>query len=187
MGNYGNQNAPEKYVNQIAVHKAYDKVRQVAAEFHVPCVKKTFGATIVRVSCRTIPQLDRIGSILEELMTFDFIMEIGIPLEYSYKMKSLVLSIKAKNKHISNSIENVFKKSKLCYHHFTIEVKRPSDAAENFLKEQETNNSVQEEEKVATITQNAGKTEHEVEQLYTITFILTTGCMFLWLYIMFDL
>jgi hypothetical protein len=199
--NYGNQNAWQTKsktfpVKRIAVHNAYDKVREVAAEFKVPCVKKTFGNSIVRVSCRTIQQLDNIGSILEKLMTVDFIMEIGMPLEYSYKMKSLVLFIKPKNEPISNSIENVFQKCKFCYRHFIIEVEHPSVAADKFFKELETNNSVQEGTKVATIPQNGTKIsifksaeeeKREMEQLYTIVLILTMGIMFLLLYIMFDL
>merc|ERR1712096_146431 len=176
------------YVKRIAVHNAYDKVRQVAAAFNIPCVKKTFGSTIVRASCRTIPQLDKIGSILEELMTFNFIIEIGIPLEYSYKMKSLVLFINAKNKRIGNSIKNVFEESKLDYRHFMIKVENPSVAAEKVLKEQETNNSVQEEAKVARIPQNgtklsnwksAEKRTREIEQLHSILCILTMGFIFL--------
>jgi hypothetical protein len=72
VNNYRNRNALQKVktipVKRIATHNAYDNIRKVAADFAVPCVKKTVAEVgkekqIVRVCCRTIQQLDNIGSI----------------------------------------------------------------------------------------------------------------------------
>jgi len=198
--NYGNQNAWQERsknyaVKRDAVRKAYNNVRKIASKFNVPCVKKTFGEEIVRVCCRTIEQLDNIGSILEELMKVDFVMEIGMPLEYVYKMKSLVLFIKPKHKFLRKSLEHAFEESNLEYSCITIEVKYPSVAARKLLKDLETNNSVQKEETIATIPQNgtnmsnsesAGERKREMEKLHTTLLILTIGIIVLLLYIMFE-
>jgi hypothetical protein len=156
VNNYRNRNAWQKKpktipVKRIAVHNAYNNVREVSAEFKVPCVKKTFGKEIVRVCCRTIKQLDTIAVILKHLMKVDFIIEIGMPLEYSYKMKTLVLFIKPKNKKISKSIKNVFEKFTVHYPASIVETVHPAVAAEKVLKELIANGSLQE---AATIAQN---------------------------------
>jgi hypothetical protein len=199
--NYGNQNTwqkiPETFgAKRIALHESYKKVRKVAAEFNVSCVKTAFGDEIVRVCCRTIEQLDNIGSILEELMKVDFIMEIGMPFEYFYEMNRLVLLIKPKDNKFSNSIEHAIKERNLGSAYVTVEEKDPSIAAEKFLKELETNNSVQEREKVPTIPQNrtkmslresAAEKKREIKKLHTILLMLTINFIFLLLYIIFDL
>jgi len=64
------------------------------------------------------------------LMTFDFIMEIGMPLEYSYKMKSLVLFMKPKHNSSSNSITKVFEKCVFGYRCLIVQAKDPSVVAE---------------------------------------------------------
>jgi hypothetical protein len=140
--------------------------------------------------------------ILKELMQFDFIMEIGMPLEYSYKMKSLVLFLKPKNERLSNTIEKVFKKCKLRYPHVILAVildnEHPSLAAEKKLNELETNNSAQEGRKIATISQKeknmcrlelAEEERREMEELCNITLLLLLkiGMIFLLLYNIFDL
>jgi hypothetical protein len=139
VNNYRNPNASQTLkivpVKIMAVNKAYFKVREVSAEFKVPCVKKAFGEGIVRVRCRTIQQLDNIAAILKELMLFDFIMEIGMPVEYSYKMKSLVLFIKPKDKEASNIIANLFETNPCRYRYLIVETEDPSVSAEKFLKE----------------------------------------------------
>jgi len=177
VNNYRNRNAWQKVkpipVKRIAVRKAYREIREVSAEFKVPCVKKTVDEKIVRVCCRTIKHLDNIGMIIKELMKLDLIMEIGMPLEYSYKMKSLVLFIKPKTK--SLIIEKVFQKCTVRYPYCTVVDEDPSVAAEKKLNELEVNDSVQEVEKAAaTIAQNEAskcmlkstkKEENETEEV----------------------
>jgi hypothetical protein len=170
---------------------------------------------MVRVLCRTIPQLDIIGTILEELMKSDFIMEIGMPLVYSYKMKSLVIFIKPKpnDKDRANSIEKVFQNCTVEYSTFILETDTPPVSTEIKFNE-EMNQPVQEEERLpadvvsnsstpsrsssfATISENetndmciwesVKEQKREIEQLYKIVFIVTIGNFFLSLYIKFDL
>jgi hypothetical protein len=148
---------------------------------------------MVRVLCRTIPQLDTIGSILEELMKNDFIKEIGMPLEYSCKMKTLVLFIKPRHVSLINSIEKVFQKCTAGYTVIIIEASKDSSVvAEKKLNKLETDNSVQEREKIAIIPPNETnmcicECAEEIEQLYTVVFIITFANMILSLYIIFDL
>jgi len=170
INNHRNRHAAWQKVKPIpvkrnAVRKAYNNVRKVSAEFEVPCVKKTFGEKIVRVSCRTIEQLDNIAIILKLLMKFDFIMEIGMPLEYSYKMKSLLLFIKPKHNSLSNSIAKVFQKCTVDYPLFIIEDEHTSVAAEKKLNEVAKEVSeIAEKEKVQT----------EMEKVQTCTSNLPT-------------
>lgn len=146
----------------------------------------------MRVCCRTIQQLDNIAAILKEVMKFDFIMEIGMPLEYFYKMKSLVLFIKPKNKHLANSIVRVFYR----YPNMIVETKDPSVSTEKKLNELEMNDSVQKGEKSATIAENgrkrcilkSAKEDRRETQGYKFRFLLflKMSFIFLSLYYIFD-
>jgi hypothetical protein len=142
-------------VKRNAVRKAYNKIRKVSAEFEVRCVKKAFGKGIVRICCRTIQHLDNIAVILEELMKVDFIMEIGMPLEYSYKLKTLVLFIKPKHYSLRNSIAQVFQKCTVDYPLFLVDEEDSSVAAEEKLNEEAKELSeIAEEEIVQTEMEN---------------------------------
>jgi hypothetical protein len=185
-------------LKRIAVCNAHNKIHDLCTEFKVPLVQKTFGTIMVRVLCRTIPQLDNIGTILEELMRDGFIMEIGMPLVYAYKMKSLVIFIKPKpnNKERANSIEKVIQKCKVDYSTFILVSDNPSAPTEIKLNEK-MNKTIQETEKDTTIPENetndmciwesVQEQKREIEQLYTVVFIVTIGNLFLSLYIFFDL
>merc|ERR1712072_937180 len=74
---------------------------------------------------RRIKQLDHIAVMLEELMNFGLIKEIGMPVEYSYKMKSLVLFITPKKLHESAIISKVFSTSSIQFPNTIVEVARP--------------------------------------------------------------
>jgi len=147
---------------------AYNNVHKVSAEYKVPRVKKAYGVDILRVCCRTIPQLDNVASILTELMIFGFIMEIGMPLEYSYKMKSLVLFIKPKNEHSKNTIKQVFENCKYRFPVFLIDAEDPSVAIEKLLNEL-INDSAQEGEKPAMTDAQHESTEEEEEEKPALT------------------
>jgi len=113
----------------IAVQNAYFGLRQILNEFNIPCVKKTEGSAIVRVSCRSVVQLDNITSIMKKLLKTHLIAEIGMPLEHSFKMKSLVLFLKPTNMKSSMKLDLVFQKSSFEYYYRVIDIKISTAAA----------------------------------------------------------
>merc|ERR1711964_898159 len=125
-------------VKRNAVKLAFTEVQKQAKLGNVPCVKKAFGQGIVRVCCRNIVQLENIPIILEKLMEFKLIEEIGMPLEYNYKMKTLVLFLKPTNVESSTMMDKVFQQCNFGYSHVVIEVPYPTTAAKNVF-EKKTN------------------------------------------------
>jgi hypothetical protein len=111
----------------IAVKNAYSSLRQILIEFNIPCVKKTFGPAIVRVSCRSVLQLDNITLILKPLLQVQLIKEIGMPLEHSYKLKTLILVIKAVNIEASMYLDELFEKSPFDYYFRVIDIQYPPE------------------------------------------------------------
>jgi len=73
---------------------AHTCVSRLLRQTKVHHVCKTEGKDVVRICSRTIAQLQSIHTILKELIQHNYIEEIGMPLDYSYKFKSLVLFIK---------------------------------------------------------------------------------------------
>merc|ERR1712096_81462 len=55
-----------------------------------------------------------------EFATLDLIEEVGMPLKYSYKMKTLVLFIKPTNMDSQEKLDREFQTSSFGYHHFVI-------------------------------------------------------------------
>lgn len=111
-------------IKRLAVHSAYYSLREIFHEFNIPCVKRTFGTGIVRICCRSLIQLDNITLIMKELLEGDLIEEIGMPLEYAYKMKTLVLFIKPTDFASTEKLAELFENSSFHYHHIVINVKR---------------------------------------------------------------
>jgi len=115
---------PRIAIKRITVNIAYYSLREIFHEFNIPCVKRTFGTGIVRICCRSLIQLDNITLIMKELLEGDLIEEIGMPLEYAYKMKTLVLFIKPTDFASTEKLAELFENSSFHYHHIVINVKR---------------------------------------------------------------
>jgi len=115
---------------RIAVKTAHVSLLKTLKEFNIPCVNQTFGLRIVRVCCRSVVQLDNIAFILKELLKYHLIEEVRMPLEYCYKMRSLVLFLKSVDLESHTIVERVFQKCLFKYHYNLIEIKYPEAAAE---------------------------------------------------------
>jgi len=109
----------------IALANAHGSLIDMSEEFNIPVNERTFGKGIVRVSCQTIAQLDNIALIMEELVKFNLIVEVGMePLAYSDKMNSLVVYFKPADLISSQKIDYVFQNyssNSLEYHHLVID------------------------------------------------------------------
>jgi len=126
---------------RIAVKNAHASIRKILMEFKLPLVKKTFDQRIVRVCCRTVVQLENIAVIMAELIKFHLIKEVGMPLEHSFTLKSLVIFIKPVDIESSMKLDHVFQYSSFKYHHVVINVPYPTvTAKEVFEKSQNTAN-----------------------------------------------
>jgi hypothetical protein len=116
-----------------------------------------------------------------------------MPLEYSNKMKSLVLFIKPKNKKICKNIEEVFDRCKFRYPQSVVEVNHPEVAAEKFSKEVKMNNSIQKGQKVAQnvthmcILESAKEETREMTEFFnpTLLVLLKIGLIFFSLFLIF--
>jgi CRISPR/Cas system-associated protein endoribonuclease Cas2 len=150
-------------------------------------VKNIFGEGIIRVCCRSFGQIDNIPLILNELFEYKLIEAVGMPVKYSYQMKTLVLFIKPTNTDSQRKLYRVFQKISLNYHHFLIESKYPTiEVNENT---DDMNNSVQKGEKPEAIPQNetnicifksAGEEVFETEELLQFLLLfLKIGLIFL--------
>jgi len=118
-----------------AVKSACVAVHKLSRELNIPVVKKAFGKGIVRVCVRTMVQLNEIPQIVKELIKFNLIQEIGMPLEFSYKMKSLLLFVKPVDLKSSIEICHVLKASSSQYRYIVIDVGYPTEAAQEILEE----------------------------------------------------
>jgi len=128
---------------RMNVKNTHDGLRKICEEFGIPIVKKTFGKNIVRVCCRSVIQLQNIVFIIKQLVNSNLIQEIGMPLEYDYQMRTLVLFIKPVNDFASTAaaMNDVFNQNFLQYRHHVIEVDYPTfEANKIFKKEKRTTN-----------------------------------------------
>jgi len=107
------------------VRKAHYHITKSLQHFKIPQVKTSSGLRIVRICCRTPAQLQNIVPLLSQLMKQKLVVEIGMPLKYEYKMKSLVLFIKPTNIITSMQIELFLKKSVFNYHVSVKDIKPP--------------------------------------------------------------
>jgi len=112
---------------RIAVKNAYYSLRQLLNEFNIPCVNGTFGSGIVRVCCRSVVQLDNFTLIMKELLELHLIEEVGICLEYNYKMKTLVVFLNPPNIQSTKKLDQFFKNCCFKYHHLILAFKNPTD------------------------------------------------------------
>jgi len=124
---------------RIAVENAHSSLRQILHEFNIPCVKETFGLGIVRVCCRSVVQLENITLIMKELLAAHLIEEVRMPLEYSYKMSSLVLFLKPVDIQSNKILGRVFKACIFKYHHIVVNIEDPAEEEEKMFEHQDAN------------------------------------------------
>lgn len=121
---------PRLPVKRISVQYAHISVNQLLQNRDIRCIQKTHGKGVVRVCSRTVSQLQNTAIILEKLIDENLIDEIGMPLDYAYKMKSLVLFIRPKNMDATEKIEMKFRSSGLNYHLTVFDVKSVQERLE---------------------------------------------------------
>jgi len=121
-------------IRRTAVKNANASLHKLLRGFNVPAVQKTFGTQIVRVCCRTVVQLENISLIMKELLISDLIQEVGMPLQYSYKMKTLVLFIKPVNVESTIRLNHVFRECSFKYNHDVIVVGYPTAPTNKIFK-----------------------------------------------------
>jgi len=129
-------------MKRISVESSHASLRKILSEYNIPLVKKTFGTKIVRVCCRTIDQIKNIPLIIKELIQCNLIKEIGMPLEYAYKMKSLLLFLKPVNVQLHKKLDHVFEEHPLKFYHLVIDVEYSTVAANEILKKKLTKDIV---------------------------------------------
>lgn len=129
---FGRKRSPRQLsLKRITVKAAHENVCRLLEESDVPLVKKTLGLGIVRVCCRTIDQLKYIDTIVELLLKYGLVVEIGMPLEFNPRMKTLVLFIKPKDIHACIKLTIVFKNCSFGYSHLVLQ---PTAAEKAFVK-----------------------------------------------------
>jgi len=124
---------------RIAVENAHSSLRQILEEFNIPCVKETFGSGIVRVCCRSVVQLENITLIMKELLKAHLIEEVRMPLEYAYKMGSLVLFLNPVDIQSNKILDRVFKTCLFKYHHTVVDIEYPAEEDEKIFEHQVVN------------------------------------------------
>jgi hypothetical protein len=92
-----------------AVRKTHERLRKCFREFNIRHVKKVFGKGLVRVCCRTYDQIANIIALIRKIAPL--IKEIGMPLNCTCNMKSIVMFIQPLEVESSPAIEKIFKES----------------------------------------------------------------------------
>lgn len=106
----------QQFLKRDCVRIAHYQITKSLRHFTIPQVSNSTGHRIVRVCCRTTEQLQNIVPLLSQLMKKKIVLEVGMPLIYEHKMKSLVLFIKPTNVASSMEIEAILKRSEHGYH-----------------------------------------------------------------------
>jgi hypothetical protein len=100
---------------RCAVRTAYDGLLKVFQEYKFHHTKRVSGVALVRVCCRTFDQLEDVSSATEMVFQKNLIAEIGMPLEHSYRMKTLVMYLKPVDAQSSIEIYNIFNQRTCAY------------------------------------------------------------------------
>lgn len=163
-------------IKRIAVQNAHESICAVLHECNIPYVNKTFGSNILRVCCRTIVQLDNIAVILKQLIKFKLIEEVGMPLTYNYKMKTLLVFLKPTSADAGVKLERVFQACAFGYYHQMIEVEYPSKTAKLVFEAVSINDDSSESTaEVVTISQSESPA-----CIGYITILAITSTLILW-------
>jgi hypothetical protein len=104
-----------KLCKRNAVRDTYNKLLELFGKFHVTHEKRVFGKELIRICCRTFEQLRDIDSRMKIILEANLVAEIGLPIEYKYKMKTLVIYIKPIDTKSKIKIRDVFKNSTVAY------------------------------------------------------------------------
>jgi len=115
-------------IKRALVKNTYYSLREIFEEFNIPCVEKTFGIGIVRISVRNRDQIENINSIMKELLELFLIDEIGMPMEYAEKFRSLVLFLRPVDIESTNKIHQVFQESPFQFNRVVLGVEYPTTA-----------------------------------------------------------
>jgi hypothetical protein len=115
-------------IKRNLVKNTYYSLREIFEEFNVPCVEKVCGTGIVRISVRNRSQLENIASIMNELLELSLIAEVGIPMEYSNRYKSIMLFLQPVNIMATNKVHQVFQESLFQFNHVVLNI-HPTKAA----------------------------------------------------------
>jgi hypothetical protein len=117
--------SPRLPVKRISVQYAHVSVSRLLQQHKIRYIRKTHGKGVVRICSRTVTQLQHTAIIVAKIIDENLIEEIGMPLDYAYKMKSLVLFIKPVDKDATRKIEKKFRNSGLKFHITVFDVKNP--------------------------------------------------------------
>lgn len=91
-----------------AVRIAYNRLLKLFQEFNIDHVKTTSGDGLIRICCRTFEQLADIPSLIKIIFQKNLIVEIGMPIKHSFKMKTLVMHLKPVDLKSRIEIHNIF-------------------------------------------------------------------------------
>lgn len=117
----GRKRSPRKLSSRsAAVKKAHEALCQILKEFHISQVERTYGTGIVRVSCRSVDQIESITTIVGVCVKYDLIQEVGFPSEFTKKMKSFVLFIKPVDINACVKLALVFKNCAYGYNYLVL-------------------------------------------------------------------
>lgn len=122
-GSRRRRRGPRLPVKRISVQYAHVSILKLLRENKIRYIEKTHGKGVVRICSRTIAQLQNCSLIMGKLIDEDLVKEIGMPITYAYKMKSLVLFIKPKHLDATDKIERAFRESELGFHITVFDVK----------------------------------------------------------------
>lgn len=116
---------PKLPIKRISVQYAHVSVSQLLQHHKIRYIQKTHGKGVVRICSRTVAQLQNTAIIIEKVIDENLIEEIGMPLDWFYKMKSLILFIKPVDQNATMQIEKKFRNSGLNFHITVFDVKNP--------------------------------------------------------------
>jgi len=167
-------------IKRNAVINAHVSLREILKKFNIPCVKRTFGLGILRICCESVIQLDNITLIIKAMLQLCLIKEIGMPLEYSDEMQTLVLFVKTADIESSMILDRVFQKCSFRYNYLLIDIEYPTAAAKKTLIKEVDSMTIMNlikpdhQDTVRTPMNNASK----VIIFVTIIIILLTSILF---------
>jgi hypothetical protein len=119
---------------RISVKYAHACVSKELHQAKIPHLKKTHGKNVVRIICRTSIQLQNLNPILKQIIQHKYIEEIGMPLNWIYTMKQLVVFIKPFDAKCSKKIEDKFRNSGFNFHVTVFDVENTCAKNEKLFK-----------------------------------------------------
>jgi len=93
---------------RCAVQTAYNEILKLFQEFKIHHVKEVSGTRIIRICCRSFAQLKDIPCAMKIIFPKKLVAEIGMPLKYEYKFKTMVMHLKLIDGSSKNEIYDFF-------------------------------------------------------------------------------